>query len=255
MNKTIATLLCVTLSSTLHAAPELSGNPDELSHYLLDQRKIITLNGSATEEVEADTAIVAITVRSKEPKLNDALQENEKARQAIKENLQQAGIAGDKIKSSKFSSTPNYGWFKEKPSSYEISNEMKITISSEEQLHAVARIVDAQKDVLMGGTEFKDSQKEINEQKVLQKALATVTSKQRLYEQGLGVALMPVRVIDQNVYVQSAPRIRPQLRAMEKRMDGAAAMVMSAEPLEPEENADFGAITYSANTAVEFAVK
>lgn len=254
MNRTLATLLLLTLSSSLYAATELSGNPDELSHYLLDQRKLITLNGSATEEVEADTAIVAITVRTKEPKLNDALQENEKARKAIKDTLQQAGIAGDKIKSSKFSSTPNYGWFKEKPSSYEISNEVKITIGSEEQLRAVARIVDAQKDVLMGATEFRDSQKEANEQKALQKALASIKSKQKLYEQGLGITLAPVRVIDQGVYTQSAPRIRPQLRAYEKMGDSAPAMVMSEAPIE-QESADFGAITYSANSAVEFVVK
>lgn len=255
MKRTLATLAIFSLGSPLVAATELSGNPDELSHYLLDQRKIVTINGNATEEVEADTAIVAITVRSKESRLNDALQENEKARKAIKENLQQAGIPGDKIKSSKFSSTPNFSWFKEKPSSYEISNEMKITIGNEEQLRAVAKIVDAQKDVLMGGTEFKDSQKENNEQKALQKAMSAVTSKRKLYEQSLGIALTPVRVIDQNVYAQNAPRIRPQLRTMEKRMDGAAAMVMSAEPLEQGESADFGAITYSANTAVEFVVK
>lgn len=254
MNKTLATLLLFTLSSTLHAATELSGNPDELSHYLLDQRKIVTLNGSATEEVEADTAIVAITVRTKESKLNDALQENEKARKAIKDNLQQAGIPGDRIKSSKFSSTPNYGWFKEKPSSYEISNEVKITISSEEQLRAVAKIVDAQKDVLMGATEFKDSQKEGNEQKALQKALGAIKSKQKLYEQSLGITLAPVRVIDQNVYAQGAPRIRPQARAYEKMSDNATAMVMSEAPME-QESADFGAIIYSANSAVEFVVK
>lgn len=255
MNKTLTTLLLVTLSSSLHAATELSGNPDELSHYLLDQRKIATLNGSATEEVEADTAIVAITVRTKGSKLNDALQENEKVRKAIKDNLQQAGIPGDKINASKFSSTPNYGWFKEKPSSYEISNEVKITISSEEQLRAVAKIVDGQEEVLMGATEFKDSQKEGNEQKALQKALASVKSKQKLYEQSLGITLTPVRVIDQNVYAQGVPRIRPQARGYEKQIDSATAMVMSEAPVEQGGSADFGAITYSANSTVEFVVK
>ncbi len=255
MNKALTTLILISLSSSLYAAPQLTGNPDELSYYLLDQRKIVTINGSATEEVEADTAIVAITVRTKEAKLNDALQENEKARKAIKDNLQQAGIAADKIKASKFSSSPNYGWFGEKPSSYEISNEVKISINSEEQLRAVAKIVDGQKDVLMGGAEFKDSQKEGNEQKVLQKALASVQAKQKTYEQSLGIVLIPVRVMDQNIYVQQLQQIRPQTRGYEKRSDGVTSMVMSEAPDAQEASADFGAITYSANVAVEFVVK
>lgn len=254
MNRILATLVTFTLSGTLYAAPQLSGSPDELSHYLLEQRKIVTLNGSASEEVEADTAIVAITVRTKEPKLNDALQENEKARQAIKDNLQQAGIGADRIRASRFSSTPNYSWFKDKPSSYEISNEVKITINNEAQLRAIARIVDAQKEVLMGGTEFKDSQKESNEQKALQKALASVQAKQKLYEQSLGISLAPVRIIDQNVYAQALPRIRAQARGYEKRSDNVASMAVSEAPIE-QESADFGAITYSANTAIEFVIK
>lgn len=257
MNKTVTALsLLVTFGATaLQAAPELKGSPDELSYYLLDQRKIIIINGSALEEVEADTAIVAITVRTKEAKLNDALQENEKTRKAIKDNLQQAGITADKIKASKFSSSPNYGWFGEKPSSYEIDNEMKITISSEEQLRAVAKVVDEHKSVLMGGTEFKDSQKEGNEQKVLKKALSAVQEKQKAYEQGLGIVLTPIRVIDQNVYAQTPQRIRPQTRGYEKRSDGVAAMVMSAPAVESEASADFGAMSYSANATVEFVVK
>lgn len=254
MNRIVATLVIFVFSSSLHAAPELSGNPDELSRYLLEQRKIVTINGSATEEVEADTAIVAITVRTKEAKLNDALQENEKVRKAIKDNLQQAGIGADKIKASKFSSSPSYGWFREKPSSYEISNEVKITINNEEQLRAIAKIVDGQKDVLMGSTEFKDSQKESNEQKALQKALGSVQLKQKTYEQGLGITLTPVRVMDQNVYAQPLQRIRPQTRGYE-RSDSVASMAVSEAPSAQEASADFGAISYSANTAVEFIVK
>ena len=61
---------------------------------------------------------------------------------------------------------------------------MKVTISSEEQLRTLAKIVDAQKDLLMGGTEFKDSHKECSELKALQKALAAVQSKQKLWRRG-----------------------------------------------------------------------
>ena len=256
MNKIITTLVIATCSSMVYAAPELKGSPDELSYYLLDQRKIITINGNASELVEADTAIVAITVRTKEAKLNDALQQNEKSRQIIKDNLQQAGVAADMNKASKFSSSPNYGWFGEKPSSYEISNEVKITINSEDQLRAIAKIVDAQKDVLLGGTEFKDSKKESNEYMVLKKALNAVQEKQKIYEQSLGVVLIPVRVIDQNVYIQAPQRIQPQTRAYKQHSDGVVSMSAMQEPsMEAVVNADFGAINYSASAIVEFVVK
>ncbi len=255
MNKIITTLIVATFGSIVHAAPELKGSPDELSYYLLDQRKIITINGNASELIEADTAIVAITVRTKESKLNDALQQNEKVRQVIKDNLQQAGVAADKIKASKFSSSPNYGWFGEKPSSYEISNEVKVTINSEEQLRVIAKIVDGQKDVLLGGTEFKDSQKEGNERKVLKKALSAVQEKQKIYEQSLGVVLTPVRIIDQNVYIESPQRIRPQTRALKQRSDGVVSMAMQEPSVESDVSADFGAINYSANAVVEFVIK
>ncbi len=255
MNKTVITLIIAACSGMAHAVPELKGSPDELGYYLLDQRKIITITGHASELVEADTAIVAITVRTKEAKLNDALHQNEKARQAIKESLQQAGVTADKIKASKFSSSPNYSWFGEKPSSYEISNEVKVTINSEDQLRAIAKIVDGQKDVLLGGTEFKDSQKDSNEHKVLKKALSSVQEKQRIYEQSLGIVLVPVRVIEQDVYIQTPQRIRPQTRAYKQRSDGVASMVMQEPAVEADLSADFGAVNYSVSAVVESVVK
>lgn len=167
------TLFCLIPVIAL-AAPELSGTPHELSQYLLDQKKIINIHGEAEEKVEADIATVAISVKTKESQLKQALQKNAEIRKNLKEKLLQAGIPSDKIKSSKFSSTPNYGWFKDKPKNYEVSNEVKISITDEAQLQAIAKLVDSQKEIFLGTTEHEDSAKEDNKLKVLESALNDV---------------------------------------------------------------------------------
>lgn len=252
MKKIFSATLLFLFPIAVLAAPELSGTPYELSQYLLDQKKIISIQGDAEEKVEADTAIVAIAVRTKESKLTQALEKNEAIRKQLKEALQKDGVSGDKIKASKFSSTPNYSWYKDKPSSYEVSNEIKITVADETQLQAIARLVDGQKEVFLGSTEFEDSAKDANKQKALEKALNEVQTKRALYEKNLGINLTPVRISGQNVYAQT-----PQVRRAVKQFDEADSLsIQSASVAEaPEASSDFGAITYRANTVVEFIVK
>lgn len=235
------------------AAPELSGTPHELSQYLLDQKKIINIHGEAEEKVEADIATVAISVKTKENQLNQALQKNAEIRKNLKEKLIQAGIASDKIKSSKFSSTPNYGWFKDKPKNYEVSNEVKISITDEAQLQAIAKLVDSQKEIFLGTTEHEDSAKEDNKLKVLESALNYVQKKRALYEKNLGISLIPVRISSQNVFEQ---RTKIRHRAVKQASEGAYLSSQSADmALEsPQPSSDFGSITYKANTIVEFIV-
>ena len=80
---------------------------------LLDARKIISINGAADEKVEADQAIVALTIKNEARTLDGALQENEKLQAQVKKGLLDGGITADKIKAANFSSTPDYGWLKE----------------------------------------------------------------------------------------------------------------------------------------------
>lgn len=243
-------LLCLwAMVSVAHAGPELTGTPQELTSYLLEQKKIISLSAMASEEVEVDTALVTIRVQTKDSKLNTSLLENERVRTAIRAELQQAGIAADAIKAARFSSTPNYSWYKEKPSSYEINNEIKVSVGDEAQLRAIAKIVDARKEVTMGGTEFKDSQKSANEMQVLTKALAALAAKKQVYEAGVGIKLQPVRVIEQHVYAQ------PVMRQRVAKAEVFSSMAMDSVEGGSPAAADFGAITYRAHVQVEYVLE
>ncbi|ALP54376.1 hypothetical protein Tel_15155 [Candidatus Tenderia electrophaga] len=247
MHKIAATLLYA-LPLLANAAPELSGTPHELSQYLLDQKKIIAIEGEAEEKVEADRAVVSIAVRTKENKLQDALQKNEALRHTLRQQLQQAGIDAEAIRASNFSSTPDYGWFGDKPSSYEVSNEVKISIRNEAQLQTIARLVDSHKEIFLGTMTFEDSAAATNTLKVLEKALTMVQDKRALYEGQLGVTLQPIRVSTPQVFART-----PQLQRMAPAKPGQEGISNTADTAPA--SGDFGGITYGANTLVEFVVQ
>ena len=250
MNKRLPLLILSLFPALAIATPELSGSPGELSHYLLDQKKIINIQGEAEEKIEADTAIVAITVKTKANRLEQALEKNETIRAELRQTLQQAGIAQENIKASKFSSTPNYGWFKDKPSSYEVNNEVKISIRDEAQLQAIAKLVDNSKEIFLGSTEHRDSNEQSNKLKVLETALDNIQGKRTLYEKKLGIQLKPIRISTQNVYRET---LQPRPRLMQKQLN-----TMSSAPEAIDAggtSSDFGSITYRANAMVEFLVE
>jgi len=60
------------------AASELKGGSSEVSTYLLDARKIISINSVAEKNVEADQTIVALIIGNEARSLDGALQENER---------------------------------------------------------------------------------------------------------------------------------------------------------------------------------
>lgn len=243
--KHLALALSCCLPALVHAAPELSGTPHELSQYLLEQKRIIAIQGQAEHKVEADRAVVAIAVKTKESQLSRALERNETLRSEIRETLQQAGIDPQAIKASRFSSTPDYGWFGDKPSSYEVNNEIKISITDEAQLQAIAKLVDSRKEVFFGNMEFEDSAREANEGQALESALKDARQQRRAYEQSLGLVLSPLRVSSQHVFARSA---QPQPRLARDMMQREGASLSQAPPAAN----DFGSITYSANIVVEF---
>lgn len=244
MNK-LASAILLTLSVTAQAAPQLSGTPHELSQYLLEQKRIISIQTEATERVEADRAIASILVKTRASQLTQALEQNEALRRTLRQQLQQAGIPDNAIQGSRFSSTPNPGWFGDKPGSYDVNNELRIRISDEQQLQAIARLVDEQKALYFGGMEFEDSAAAQHELRALEMALTKVEQQRALYESQLGMTLRPVRISNQRVFVQA-----PQARRL--MTNKAAAEAMSAAVELPDPGSDFGAISYRAHILVEF---
>jgi len=246
MKTIILTVVTCCFSPFLMAAPELTGSPQELSHYLLDARKIISIQGSAEEKVEADQAIVMLTIKNEAKRLDAALEENERLQRQVKQMLSDGGIASDRIKAANFSSTPDYGWLNEKPKAYEISRGIKVTIDNAPQMRTVARAVDAIDEVFMGAMNFEDSAKTENELKTQQKALENALAKKLMYERTLNVSLSLVKIVDQSVHPVPSIALMQNRRRVEAFSDEAESNVPSGQ---------FAGVTYHANVMVEFIVK
>lgn len=251
MRKIYLAILLLLFPAAAFSAPELKGSPEELRKYLLEERSTIVVSGSGEEKIKADTVIVSLIVKTKEDKFQSALDKNIKIRKDAKSKMIAGGIPEEKVEIAKYSSTPAYGWLGDKPSSYEISNEMKITIDKEEQLLLIADIVDSVKEVYFYKTDLKHTKKQVSKAKALEKSLDEVNSKKQLYERSLGVTLSPVRIIEQTVnevipVVYQAPR-----KALTSGSSSLSSMSMG-ESGSGEGSAGFGEIIYKAETQVEF---
>jgi len=111
----------------------------------------------------------------------------------VNKSLLERDIGSEKIKAVNFSSTPDYGWLKDKPKSYEISREVKVRIVNAAQMRAVARVVDNIDEVFMRAINFEDSAKSDNELLTVQKALDKILVKKALYEKTFAVSLALVK--------------------------------------------------------------
>lgn len=124
--------------------------------------------------------------------LSASIATNSVLRQSVRQQLVDAGISGKHIKSSTYSTSPQYGWFGKKPDSYKVVNRMAITINDESQLKNIATVADSQDEIELSDTAFEHSQKDAFKAKVKQLALDEVMQQVALYESSLGVILTPM---------------------------------------------------------------
>lgn len=250
--RTIYPLILLLLApATAFPEPELKGSPDELQRYLLGERSAIFISGSGEEKVQADTTIVTLAVKTKENKLQAALDKNIRIRKDAGSRMVAGGIPEQQIETAKYSSVPSYGWLGDKPTAYEISNEIKITIDKESQLQLIAGIADSVNEVYFLRTELKQTKKHEGKAKALEKSLHEVNSKKQLYEKSLGMSLLPVRVIEQSVH-EAMPVAFQAPRKAVASLSSLEAPV--GETSVGEASTGFGEITYRAQTQVEFIV-
>jgi uncharacterized protein len=241
-------------SSIVFAAPEIKGNPDELKGFLHPQDNLVVITESADEKAYSDTAIVTLVVTTEDKQNSVSMRENSRIRQAIVEKLLALGIAADKIKNSKFSSSPQYGWFGKKPDSFKIVNRVTVTISEESQLQKIAEIADSYPESSISSTLFEHSKKDFYQQKVKEKALEKVLARKVFYERSLGVKLTPASFNEQ------AQTIEPTAGAgdvEEVVVTGMRASGYSskAEPKIQEYENSFDEIKYTTKLSVEFKIQ
>lgn len=244
------------LSTHVLSAPELKGSPQELRGFLHPVDKVITIRAEAEEKAYSDKAIVSLVITTESKRLSDSISSNSLLREQIKASLISSGLSDESIKNSKFSSSPEYGWFGSKPDSYKVVNRMAVSITEESHLKELAVVADNFKEVELSDTSFEHTLKDDFNEKVKAKALAKIIKQKEFYESSLGLKLTPIGIKDSNI----------RHRATRGAMVLEQAMVTSA-PREKSSLASdsayrkkvqkpsFDEVIYQANLSVDFKIE
>ncbi|QFT55885.1 SIMPL domain-containing protein [Microbulbifer sp. THAF38] len=236
------------------AAPEIRGTPQDLRGLLHPAENIVTIHGSAEETAYSDRAIVSLIVTTEEELLSDAISANHRLRSKLHQSLTEAGIKGTNIKSSKFSSSPQYGWMGKKPKSYKVVNRITISINEENQLHSIAQLTDQNREVEIANTAFEHSEKRLYNKKVKSKALQDILEQKEDYEKALGVQLTPVGIRGDNIHYRAT---EGAMAVEEVVVTAARISSASAESdfFESGQGKTFDEVIYEAELSVDFRVR
>lgn len=253
----ILLLLCTALISfSIVAEPELKGTPQDLRGFLHPEDRIVSIYGDAEETAYADIAILTLVVTTENKLLSKSLASNEAMRKSIADSLVRSGLAADNIKSSEFSSSPEYGWFFKEPTSHKVVNRMAIEITQESQLMDVAVFADSYDEVELADMVFRHSNKEEFITKVRATALANVIKQQTHYEETLGLKLSPIGIRPANVQQQPTrgARLREEVTATSSLYD--SKRTSAAESRQAYSRAQsFDEVKYEAGVWVDFKIE
>jgi uncharacterized protein len=255
--KTHSILAAILLIAVINvsAEPEIKGTPTELSQYLNNVAQTVSLTGQSELKVAADRAVISLKVVTENKSLQDALQSNQELRARIQKTLIGRGFSTNRIQASKFSSTPQYGMFKEKAKSYRVENVIKVAALDEKEFQAVANVVDTISEVRYDSIEFEHSDKEALKSKALAEAIEKATERRGLYEEKLGVKLSPKRFVESNVGV--APVQQKGVRYGSYSSSESSRMITPI-PAAADSGADlpssFGEMVFTAQVTVEYAL-
>ncbi len=251
MKNMIAAFMVVLVTGSIALAePELKGTPSELTAYLKSLPKSISLTGESKVKVQADKAIVEISIKTENGSLEVCLKSNQSLRSEITKKLNEAGIPTEKIAAEKFSSTPRYSFFGNKPSKYEVRNLVKITVTEEKDFQHIAKIVDQYSEVEYLGLHFEHSKEKELKKQATEQAFDDMMKKKTEYESKLGIILTTRSFSEQLISPQEQPS------AYYEGYTGASSLrvgSMSKAPQAAMEAASpFGELVFQANVSGEF---
>jgi uncharacterized protein YggE len=250
------TFVSFLISSVAFAEPEIKGSPTELRAYLADLPKIVSITGESELKVAADRALITLKVVTENKSLQEASRANQEIRARMLRTLGERGIPADRIKPSRFSSTPKYGMFGEKAKSYRVENFIKIKAEDEKEFQAVGGLVDSFPEVRYDSIEFEHSDKDGLKAKALGQALEKATEKKRLYEEKLNVKLTP-KAFGEGV-VTAVPEAARAAYG-KGRIYGVTSLpqanVTTEEAGDAEMPASFDELIYRGRVTVEYAVE
>ena len=241
------------------AETELKGTAAELSAHLAGVPKLVSITGESELKVTADRALISLKVVTENKSLQDASRANQEIRARILRTLAEQGVPNERVKASKFSSTPKYGVFREKARSYRVENTVKIKAQDEKEFQAVANLVDAITEVRYESIEFEHSDKEGLKAKVLALSIDKAGEKKMLYEEKLGVKLTP-KAFQENPVVASATSDRQRAYPKVVTYSGVASQpafsgAVEAQTDDQDMPTSFAELVYRAQVAVEYTLE
>lgn len=256
--KTVFLFWAMCCAVNVAAAPELKGNPDDLRGFLHPQSRLVSISEHAEETAYSDIALVHLVVTTEDHLLSKALKANADLRKTIQNKLIDKGIAADQINTSKFSSSPQYGWFGKKPDSHKVINRMVVRIISEQHLQLIADISDAHDDVVLSDTTFEHSQENVFKERVKKQALDKVMKQKAYYESALGISLKPVAFHDSPMPLlptAGAQMVEEMVVTGKRESDSYAQSKSRSAPPPSSRSSSFDEVKYRAQVTVEFEVK
>lgn len=170
--------------------------------------------------------------------------------------LARHGLQEDRLKASRFSSTPKYGLLREKPKSYRVENIVKITVQDEREFQLVAKLVDSVSEVFYDTIEFEASNKDELKTKAIALAIDKAVDKKRLFEEKLGVKLTPKAFSEGPTGPVPLWEATRYGKMMGYPSRGASAPIIS-ETVESTEElpAGFAELIYKATVTVEYTAE
>lgn len=253
--KRMIPLLLVSLTGFSYAQTELKGNPEDLRTFLHPKEQVVTISDRAEKTAYSDKAIIHLVVTTEAKTLSESLALNNSIREKVGRDLITKGIQGSDIKNAQFTSTPQYGFFGKKPSTYKVVNRISVTIFEEASLRAVAQVADQYEEVDLSKTTFEHTKKDAFEQQVKEAVLQKVIQQKTFYEKSLGVQLQPIGFRDAKVRERATQGAMAVENVEEVIVTGARASMGSAKDygdVEPEPS--FDEVVYEAELSVDYKI-
>ena len=245
---------------TARAEPEIKGSPSELSAYLAALPGTVQIAGEGEVKTPADRAIVHLRIDSENKSLAEAIKLNHGVRAKLAAFLKEQGLGADRLQPAPFSSTAKQAIFSDKVKSHKVSTLVKITTHNEQEFQSVTKAVDQFNEVTYVRAEFEHSDKDVLKSRASAKACEDAERQKHVYEEKLGVKLVPKNIVDAKL----APELllpRRYIAASGGTQPAYAGLPMSqsvralAQKEDVEEETPFGELVFSSRVVVEYSVE
>src|ERR1700730_17366490 len=256
MRRSVLTILLVGFLSAFSGAgsadPELKGTPSELQKFLRTASHSVTLEGHAKQTVQADVGHVIVVVRTQGKDLTGAIVANGQRRETLTKALLSQGIDAKAIRTEKFSTSPQFGWFGKTPSSYEVVNRLNVEVADERQVTIVTGAASGSTDLSIGVISFEYSKQRELEEQVRRAAFDDALAKKSFYEQRLGAKLVPTEFSFSDLSARSTPGAMAleEIVVTAARRSGSEPYASSAVP-----PPSFDEKEYEVTASVTFAIE